>query len=203
MQPTRRCWSVAGAGLVLLTLGAVAAQPIAFLAAAGLGAYLIGHAAAFTLAAAQADETLDVSLTPSRTHVEVGTPVECAVAASATTPLPCSVTLDVDLPTPLNDVTGTPTIRLDPGETAGETVLQLEPAVAGQTTLGPITLELEHDTGLFTETVTTETAVDLTVEPPSSGRVHVGRGGSEIAAAYGEHTSDRRGGGLKPGAQRE
>ena len=203
MQATRRCWSVAGTGLVVLALGAVAAQPIAFLGAAGLGAYLIGHAAAFTVAASQVDETLDISLTPSRRRAEVGTPVECAVAAIATTPLPCSVTLDVDLPTPLNDVTGTPTIHFDAGETAGETVLQLEPAVAGQTTLGPITLEFEHDTGLFTETVTTETAVDLTVEPPSSGRVHVGQGSSEIAAAYGEHTSDRRGAGLTPAELRE
>lgn len=203
MQPTRRCWSVAGAGLVLLALGAVAAQPIAFVGATGLGAYLIGHAVAFTVAAARVDETLSVSLTPSRTHVEVGTPVECAVRATAATPIPCSVTLDVGLPTPLGDVTGTPTIQLEAGATSSETVLQLEPAVAGATTVGPITLELEHDSGLFTETVSTETAAELTVEPASSRRVHVGRGGSEIAAAYGEHPSGRTGAGLTPTELRE
>jgi uncharacterized protein (DUF58 family) len=203
MQPTRRCWAVAGTGLVLVALGVAAAQPIAFVGAVGLGAYLIGHAAAFTLAAVRVDDTLAVSLTPSRTHVEVNRPVECAVTAAASTPLPCSVTLDVRLPTPLNDRSGTQRIRLDAGETAGETALEVEPAVAGRTTIGPVTLELGDDAGLFTETVSTDTAVALTVEPASSDRVHVGQGGSEIAAAYGEHPSGRTGAGLTPAELRE
>jgi uncharacterized protein (DUF58 family) len=203
MEPTRRCWSVAGTGLVLVGLGAVAAQPLALVGAAGLGAYLIGHAVALTVAAVSVDETLEVDLTPSRTHVEVNTPVECAVTASASSPLPCPVTLDVSLPTPLGEISGTPSIELDSGETAGETALQIEPAVAGQTTVGPVTLTIDGTAGLFTETISTDTEVNLTVEPASSGRVHVGQGGSEIAAAYGEHPSGRTGAGLTPAELRE
>lgn len=203
MQPTRRCWGVAGMGLMFIALGVAAAQPIMLLGAGGLGAYLIGHAVAFTLAATRVDETLDVELTPSRTHVEVDRRVECVLTAVSSKPLPCPVRLDVSLPTPLGELTGRPVLELDVGETTEETVFYLEPAVAGLTTVGPVTLEVTGEAGLFSETVSAVTGVELTVEPAAADRIHVGQGGSEITAPYGEHPSGRTGPGLTPAELRE
>src|SRR6056297_227265 len=91
MEVTSRWWATAGTGLVLGALGVVAEEPLFLLAAAGLGAWLVGVGAVTSRNVAQLADRLAVDYTVATATAFVDTAVPVTLAVSR----PASATLAV------------------------------------------------------------------------------------------------------------
>ena len=70
--------------------------------------------------------------------------------------------------------------------------------VAGEFDIPDCLVALEDSFGFFTESIPFETDTQITVEPRTPQKIHVGQGGVRSTAAYGEHESTGRGSGMVP-----
>ncbi|TKX87540.1 DUF58 domain-containing protein [Halorubrum sp. SS5] len=196
MNVTGRWWATAGTGVALVALGVAADRPVLLLAAAGLGAWLLGTAAAasrstrrladrltveyhLTTATAVVDATATATLTVSRPPEAAGTPL--AVHA--------------DVPPGVDgDETAWP-VALDPGTTEATTTASLAFPIAGRFQFPSPTVTVGDPFDLYRTQVRVGDAPTVTVTPRTPD-LHVGRGGETIHSAYGDHQADRPGPGV-------
>ena len=196
MNVTGRWWATAGTGIALVALGVAADRPVLLLGAAGLGAWLLGAAAAasrsmrrlvdsltieydLTTATAVVDESATATLTVKR-------PPETAAAP---------VTVRVDTPPGVDGDAATEPLALDPGATEAATTASLSFPIAGQFELPSPTVDIGDPFGLYRTRVRLGGAPTVTVTPRTPD-LHVGQGGEKVHSAYGEHQSDRPGPGI-------
>ena len=197
MNVTSRWWATAGSGLVLVVLGLVAERPLFLVAAAGVGAWLLGVAAvtgrAFTRLADRL--TIEYAASVTDTFVDTDVPVTLAVSRpSATTTVPLSVHADVPVGAEHDDAGRT--VDLESGEEAADTTFDVSFPVAGRFAFPAPTVHMDGPTGLYRTRFDRGPTPTVTVRPRSLD-VHVGRGGETVRNAYGEHQSDRPGPGVK------
>ncbi|MDB9249347.1 DUF58 domain-containing protein [Halorubrum ezzemoulense] len=196
MNVTGRWWAIAGTGVALVALGAAADRPILLLGAAGLGAWLLGTAAAasrsmrrlvdrlaveydLTAATALVDATATATLTVRR-------PPETAAAPLA---------VSVDTPPGVDGEGMTVSLALDPGTTEATTTASLSFPIVGRFEFPTPTVEVGDSFGLYRTRVRLGSAPTVTVTPRTPD-LHVGQGGEKIRSAYGEHQADRPGPGV-------
>lgn len=192
MQFTRRYWAVVGVAGVLGATAAVTARPVMLLAAAGVGAWLVGSQYAFTAELSRLDRTLSVdqSVTPDRGSTT--RPFQATLSASVR-PLTASIAFALR-PSPavtVDDAAET-RCRLDPGESEASTTATVHLPVAGTATFDPPTVTATDRFGLFAETLVRGEETTATAEPSAPDDVRVRRGGA-TAAVFGEHHADLRG----------
>jgi uncharacterized protein (DUF58 family) len=196
VQPTRRFWGTAGVGVVLTAGAVLFAQPLLFVPAATVFAWLLASQVAFVHALSRFDDTLAVDQYIDRDATVVDEPAVLSIEADGT-PASLSVTVRPRLSAGL--IAETEAIH-DFDETVQVSVRS---PVAGRHEITPPEFDIRDPTGLFSERLVRGPAQQLRVEPRRPRRVHVGEGGNTITAAFGEHTGARGEGGLIPAELRE
>jgi uncharacterized protein (DUF58 family) len=204
MQVTRRYWAIAGTGLVLAVLAVAFARPLLLVGAAILGAWLLGRQYLFVRALSETADTMTIEQFPAQERVVAGTETPVTLAASLTRPAPLAIDIEIGLPV---SATGTDaegrTLAITPGDERADTTVTAHWAVAGSYEFPQPTLTLEDADGLFVEQLSRGPTPSIVVEPEGPRNVHVGEGGEQLMAAYGQRKNGRRDAGLDPGELRE
>jgi uncharacterized protein (DUF58 family) len=195
MEVTSRWWATAGSGLVLVALGVVAERPLFVVAAAGIGAWLVGVACATSRAFARLDDRLTVEYAvAANTVVDATVPVTLAVSRPSTAAaIPLSVRAEV--PVGAESESGDRTVALDAGDTEASTAFDVSFPVAGRFAFPSPTVAMSDPTGLYRTRVARGPTPTVTAGPRPLD-IHVGRAGEAILNTYGEHQSDRSGPGV-------
>jgi uncharacterized protein (DUF58 family) len=195
MEVTSRWWATAGAGLVLVALGIVAERPIFLVAAAGIGAWLVGVAGATSRAFTRLADRLAVEYTTATadTFVDTDVAVTLAVSRPAMATVPLSV--HVEVPVGAESEEGEKTVTLGSGVDERATEFDVSFPVAGRFTFASPTVVMADPTGLYRARVARGPTPSVTAGPKPLD-IHVGQGGEAVQNAYGEHQAERSGPGV-------
>lgn len=199
MRPTRRYWTTAGFALVL-AVGAVGFQrPVLLVGSAGLGAWLLARQVLFVRAATRLDEALTVEQAVTPERVATDEDVHVTLSATLETAVPLAVRVTAEPPIQATGSTAADrTLTLFPGEREATTTFTVSVPVAGTVEFDPPTVTFRDPAGYVQETLARGSTPTLPVEPRAPRTLHIGAGGDEIAAAFGEHRAGRLGPGLDP-----
>ncbi|WP_080510454.1 DUF58 domain-containing protein [Halorubrum coriense] len=203
MEVTEQWWTLASAGLLLVGLGFIADQLVFLLAAAGLGAWLVGGAIAASQSFTTQQRQLSVSYTLDTTTILIDTAAELTLRVSrpsAAAQVPVVIT--VEMPPGISAVTGNPAVVLGSGETSQTTTWTISPSVVGQFDFPPAAIMIGDRYQLYNVTLPDTETPTLTVQPQTP-ELHVGQGGTGVQNAYGQHRSDRPGPGVTTRELRE
>ncbi|EMA53629.1 DUF58 domain-containing protein [Halococcus salifodinae] len=204
MQVTRRYWGVAATSLLLAALAVAFARPLLLVGAASLGAWLLGRQYLFVRTLSETVNTMTIEQFPAQDRVVAGTETPVTLAASFARPVPLVIDIEIGLPV---SATGTDaeerTLDITPGDERADRTVTAHWAVAGSYELPQPTLTLGDADGLFVEQLSRGPTPSIVIEPQGPRNVHVGEGGEQLMAAYGQRQSGRRDVGLDPGELRE
>ncbi|MXR40707.1 DUF58 domain-containing protein [Halobaculum sp. WSA2] len=199
MQVQRRARTVAIMGLAVVVLGVLAERVLLVAGGVALAAWLVGRQAAAVRAVRAVDRDLTLDVTPIRRRVPVDDEVRLAVTARVDGPAPAPTEIRVNLPVaadgpPVDDRT----LRLDAGETEAGTTVEFTVPTAGRYEIPQASVTVRPRDGLFTETLPRGPTPTVTVAARTPADLRIGRGGEEVAMAYGEHPAGRGAGGISP-----
>lgn len=203
MRPTRRFWGTITLGGFLSILGAILDQPVLLVGAAGLGIWLLINAIQFTRQLSGLLDTITVSQSSIQRRVSVGDPMSLTLhvdrgSSPETAP---ALPLRIELTPPLTAsglTEGNKTVDLPSTETTADRTIAVTPKVAGTLEFSAPTLTTIDANGLFTESITVGDAVTVIADPRSPRNLHIGASGTQMAAAYGNHSIEQPGPGLEP-----
>lgn len=203
MRGTRRFYATAALLPALALLGVLINRPLPLVGAALVGGWLLGIQYRFARAVARTATDIDaeVAATPAR----VGTDEPTTVTVTATVPErpPLEIAVTVDPPVAATGSTAAErTVQLGRLSSATTSFTVTIPT-AGSYTIDAPRVVVGDRAGLFHESFTVGEPTPLDVEPRGPRDVHIGRGGKEVAVAYGEHDAGRLGTGLDPAELRQ
>jgi len=200
MQYSRRAWGVAGLAAALAGLAVVVAQPLVLGGAITAGAWLLARAWRFASGAAQTHDAATVAVAPAREQVTAGEDLAVTVSVDLDAPAAVEMRATVQLPVGAEAVpAGDRTALVPAGDTEASTTFVTTLPVAGQQAFRPTDITYADD--LFETAVDTDTDATVTTAPRSTGRIHVGEGGDQVAA-FGAHDTGDTGPGIEPATVR-
>lgn len=204
MDGTRRYWI--GMGLAgALALGAVlTARPVLLLGAAMIGASLLARQYVFIRTMIRTVEHLAVEEAVDRETVV--TDETTTVTLRAHDPLGSSLELTLESRPPIaTRVDGERTIRLTDTSRKGHTAFEVTWPVAGSFRFDFPQLTVRDRHGLFRRRLPIEPRATpaITVKARQPQEIHIGAGGDQITAAYGEHEAAEMQSGIEPDVLRE
>ncbi|WP_161569990.1 DUF58 domain-containing protein [Salinigranum halophilum] len=191
MRPTRRWWSIAAVGAVLLAISLVGDRFVPLVGASVLGAYCLVTAARAVSTITTADDslTVDVDATPDR--VPAGSETTVTVTATLDAPVDHPVTVDYTFPASVDAAPQSLTIT--PGERRAHATCAPSFPVAGRFSFPDLTVTYESPDGLFTQRVPRDEQVSVTAEAQGTGDIHVGAGGDTLRGMFGSHQEESQG----------
>jgi uncharacterized protein (DUF58 family) len=191
MRPTRRWWSIAAVGAVLLAISLVGDRFVPLVGASVLGAYCLVTAARAVSTITTADDslTVDVDATPDR--VPAGSETTVTVTATLDAPVDHPVTVDYTFPASVDAAPQSLTIT--PGERRAHATCAPSFPVAGRFSFPDLTVTYESPDRLFTQRVPLDEQVSVTAEAQGTGDIHVGAGGETLVGLFGSHRRDSHG----------
>ncbi|MFC7008583.1 DUF58 domain-containing protein [Halalkalicoccus salilacus] len=204
MDGTRRYWI--GMGLAgALALGAVlTARPVLLLGAAMIGASLLARQYVFIRTVVRMGEHLAVEEAVDRETIV--TEETTTVTLRAHDPLGSSLELTLASRPPIaTRVDGERTIRLTDASREAHTAFEVTWPVAGSFRFDPPQLTVRDRHGLFRRRLPIEPRATpaITVKARQPQEIHIGAGGDQITAAYGEHEAAEMQSGIEPDVLRE
>lgn len=196
MQAKRRFWLVAALGLFLAAFAVVAAQPVALYGALGVGLWLFAAQVRFVAAVRDLDADRTVARSLSRRRTRKGDSVTLETRLELSGPVDGSVTVSNPVPAALSVVDDDAATLTAAGTARVATTVR--PPITGRFDFEPAAVTVTGPFGLYAETLSAGPGVSLAVDPRTPEDVHVGQGGTRVAAAYGDHDADYGSGGLTP-----
>lgn len=204
MQATRRGWETMGLALLLAVCSVLFARPLLLVGTALLVAWLLAAQLAFVRALERTLDAVEIDCTLSRAVVSTADSLTVTLAATAPTGAPLDARIELPVPVAATAVRPSDrTIHLRAGMRRVATAFPVEWPIAGRFTFDAPRATFTDRHGLFEERLSLDSGPTVTVEPRTPRRVHVGEGGSRIAAAYGGHDAGTLGAGLDPAELRE
>lgn len=204
MRVTRRYWTIAGFGGALALSAVVLARPLLLAGAAALGAWLLARQYVFVRALTRTLDELTIDHEVARARTPADEPVTVSLAPSLARPSPLELRIEARPPPVATGSSAADRLaRLPAGEREARTTLQVAWPVAGSFRFDRPTITAVDPRGLFVEGLARGPTPSIAVEPRGPRDVHVGMGGEQVTAAYGEHETDRQGSGLDPAELRE
>jgi uncharacterized protein (DUF58 family) len=203
MRATRRFWGVVFLAAFLGGLALLLDRPILLAGTASLAAWLLAHQFRFLSRLERTEEAMDVDQTLSRDRVSTGGSTAYSLSVSRPDPAALSLLIEAGPPLAATAEDDTQTVSLTPGQGDARLGLSLSWPVAGRFVCDPVTVVATDPAGLFSETLALGSTPSITVEPRRPRDVHIGEGGEEVSAAYGEHEGGRTGSGFDPAELRE
>lgn len=202
MRFERPFWTIAAIGALLALLSVVFARPLLVVGAALIGAWLLGRQFVFVRELERIRDQLAVDHIVAQNRVQTGESVSVVLSANMPAPTELDVTVESQPPiTATGSTREERTAILESGD--GETNYTVAFPIAGEHAFPKPTITATDRTGLFSEAFTQGFATEMIVEPRTPQNVHVGVGGTKIAAIYGEHEGGRLGSGVSPSELRE
>jgi len=199
MQVQRRARAFVLMGLAVIALGVLAERALLVAGGIALAAWLLGRQVAAVRAIRAVDRDLTLDVTPIRRRVLVDDEVRLAVTARFDGPAPAPTEILVNLPVAAD---GPPvaerTLRIDAGATDAGTTVEFTVPTAGRYEIPQASVTIRPRDGLFTETLPRGPTPGVTVAARTPADLRIGRGGEEVAMAYGEHPVGRGAGGISP-----
>lgn len=204
MEVTRRYWTVAGFGAVLLVGAILFERSFLLGGAAAIAAWVVARQYMFIRRVDLLDEglSIDQSLAPQSVATDEETTVTLAVALAYDSPLPFRVESNPPIAA-VGSTRSDRTLDIRPGARKATIAYTIQGRTAGAFTFDAATVTVGDRLGLFRETLQRGATPTLHVQPRAPRNVHVGEGGDEIATAFGEHEAGRLGEGLEPAELRE
>lgn len=203
MEGRRRFWGAVALAALLIGLAVLLARPLLLAGSTLILGWLLAKAAVFQRRITALDTALKVSQSVSPTSVVTEEAGHGTLQAAITDPLDLLVSITVDLPPSIRHRDGDTSITLDPTTREAEAAFSFEPLVAGRVELSRPQHEITDPDVLFRETLSRGPSTTLQVEPSAPHDLHIGTGGDEVAATYGDHESERLGAGIEPAEIRE
>lgn len=204
MDVTRRFVGVAALGAALAGLAVIVSRPVLLVPAAGIGAWLVATQLLFVRWLVQTRAGLEVEQSAARSHVSTGETLPISLTATLDAPSPLAVEVTLELPVGASGTRRADrTARIAPGGRRAEVTATVSLPIAGTFAVGPPTVVLCDPLGLVTQRLTLGPQTTIVVEPPAPREIHVGEGGTAIAATFGEHTAGRHGPGFDPAELRQ
>jgi len=194
MRFTRRFRAVSALAVTLAAFGALVDAVAPLVGAGAVGAWLLARQYAFlrSLRRVRDDLAVVTALAPERIPKNGSAVVSLAARLDAASEL--DVRVGADLPAGVEGER--PELTLPAGEREAESAVEVTPAFAGRHEFGrPV---VEAGTSLFAERFPIGEPAALTAEARRARDLHLGAGGEQIAAAYGEHPGGEGGSGLDP-----
>ena len=197
MRVTRRFWLTLIAIGSLVVGGELLDAPLLVIGAVGLAGWLLAMQFAFIRGVSRLEDGLTVSQSLSRSHIRTNAETKYTLQASvaATNHLPLSIEARIPLAARM-DAGHSPDIELDASMQSSSVTLPLTWDTVGTYTVPGATVTVSDSTGLFTQSFTTASGPEISVESPSVGPIHVGQGGKQLLRGVGEHDARGRTGGL-------
>jgi uncharacterized protein (DUF58 family) len=112
-----------------------------------------------------------------------------------------SATIDANEPAATRSQTSGESIPLS--VTTNAVVTAVSWPVSGTFSIDAPTVAVGDPFGLFTEVYEADASLTVSVRPPGTETIHLGKGGERHAAAFGKHTSGGTGSGIEPADLRE
>jgi uncharacterized protein (DUF58 family) len=203
MRATRRFWGVVFLATVLGSFAVLFDRPILLVGTASFAAWLLAHQYRFLARLQRTEETIEIDQTLSRDRVSTDGSTAYSLSISRADPAALSLSIEAGLPLAATADGVSRTVSLAPGQRDARLGLTLSWPVAGRFTCDPVTVRATDPVGLFSETLALGPTPSITVEPRRPRDVHVGEGGEEVSAVYGEHEGSRTGSGFDPAELRE
>lgn len=194
-------------GVVALALGfallALILERIVPLAATiGLFGWLLATQYRFYVRLQDWQDNLTVTYAAERRQVLTEEPLQVQIDVDQSSTFPLRVALRIDsFVGEVEEATG---IRLPIGEQSATEHVTINFPVAGRFSLGKLTATITDESGLFSESLPVDVEPPVVqVDPRAPTNMHIGEGGDQIAAEFGEHPAGRLGTGLTPAEVRE
>ncbi|SDM92396.1 Uncharacterized conserved protein, DUF58 family, contains vWF domain [Halogranum gelatinilyticum] len=204
MEPTRHYWALLGLGALCTLVALVADRPLAFGGTVTLGAVLLVAQRRAGRDFVETDTALTTDYSLSQSYVSVDDTVFVTMTATRTAQTESTVTVTARLPAAADSVAESERqVRLPPGTDSATVSFSLTVPLAGRFTLAAPRIEFTDEHGLFTESYQRGPTATLTAEPRAPRNIHVGQGGEQMLAAYGEHPTNQTGSGLTPAGLRQ
>jgi uncharacterized protein (DUF58 family) len=179
MRPTRRWWTIVGAGSVLLLVAILGEQPLALAGAASLGAFCLASAVRSAAVFVRTRNALSVDVDAIPSSVVVNGDTMLSVTASLASPAPRPVVVDCTAPPGVRG--DSLQVVLDPGETHSSGRTQYIFPVGGQFDLPNVICRVEGPDGLFTQSFRIDEQTSVTAEPNALEDIYVSAGGEQVA----------------------
>ena len=196
MEVTRRYWVVVAVLVALCAWAFVLERPVMLVGAGTIGAWLLTRQYRFISSTNDTIDSLSVDQDLDRTRL---TAEETTVGRlTARTTHPVDVHVKVQTQPPIGSDGGSTSSSLAPGETRSQESFTLSWPIAGQFEFDEPVVTVTDSLDLFRVTTTRGTTPTVTVEPRAPRDIHVGEGGEQLAAGFGEHSTGKTGSGLTP-----
>jgi len=198
MRGTRRFWLTLAAIGCLVAGGGLLDAPLLLVGAVGLAGWLLAMQIAFVRAVSRLRNELTVSQSLERSRIRTDVETRYTLQASvdaADGHLPLSIEATVPLAARMEEGRS-PAITLDASMQSSSVAVPLTWETVGNHTIPGATVTVSDGTGLFTQSFTTASGPEITVESPSVGPIHIGQGGKRLLRGVGEHDARGRTGGL-------
>jgi len=198
MRGTRRFWLTLAAIGCLVAGGGLLDAPLLLVGAVGLAGWLLAMQIAFVRGVSRLRNELTVSQSLERSRIRTDVETRYTLQASvdaADGHLPLSIEATVPLAARIEGGRST-AITLDASMQSSSVAVPLTWETVGNHTIPGATVTVSDGSGLFTQSFTTASGPEVTVESPSVGPIHVGQGGKRLLRGVGEHDARGRTGGL-------
>lgn len=203
MRVTRRFWATLGLG-GFLTVGAmVVAQPLLLVGAAGIGAFILAQQAAFVRTIHQLSDELTIVQSVSPTTIVAGSEVEVVLQVSSSSPSPVELSITTTPPLAAADSGEQRQTQLAVNDDSAQQSFRLQWPVAGKYEFNQATVTASDRAGFFETTFSKGSTPTVTVNPRQPRDIHIGLGGSQVAAPFGPQQTNDRGSGFDPAEIRE
>ncbi|WP_255192397.1 DUF58 domain-containing protein [Natronobeatus ordinarius] len=199
MYATRRLWAGFVLVAALTAFAAVLERPLLVAGAALLGAWLLAQQVAFVVELARVREALSVDQDVERRGVRTGETTVATLEARLDRPARLPLSLAGGLPT-ATTAEAPLALSLAPGERQDAVATTARWPVAGRHRFSAATVTVASP--YVGERFPVGPTPAVTVASRGSRRVHVGSGGTRIAA-YGSHDGGQLGSGVEPSELRE
>ncbi|WP_255681356.1 DUF58 domain-containing protein [Natrinema sp. SYSU A 869] len=186
--------------VVLAILAMVFARPLTLVGAALVGTWFLTHQYRFARDLERTVASLSVVQSTAQTSVHTGDVIPVTLGATREADTALTVEITAGLPV-ASEATKPFTVTLESTIERADRMRMVTWPVAGNHSFEGATVTATD--GLFRETLTAGPAPMVTVEPPSTQRVHVGEGGNQVAASYGSHDAGQAGSGIELAELRE
>lgn len=203
MRVTRRFWATIGLGGFLAVGAMVVAQPILLVGAAGIGAFILAQQAAFARTVHQLSDNLTIVQSVSPTTVVASSDVDVVLEVSSPSPSPVELSISTTPPLAAADSGEQRTVQLAVNDDTARQSFQLQWPVAGKYEFTQATVTASDRAGFFETTFSKGSTPTVTVKPRQPRDIHIGLGGSQVAAPFGPQQTNDRGSGFDPAEIRE
>ncbi|MHC3439737.1 DUF58 domain-containing protein [Natrialbaceae archaeon A-gly3] len=200
VYPTRQLWAGVVLVATLIAFAVILERPLLFAGATVLGAWILAQQIAFIYELDRVRRTLTVEQDVDPKEARTGGTTVATLSAWIGQPTQLDLVIEGGLPTAAR-TDGSLSLSVGADITDASDAVSVTWPIAGHHRFDRATVSAANS--LFEETIAVGNTPRVTVEPPQPRHVHIGAGGTQVAAVHGAHSGGQAGSGIEPLSLRE